>query len=135
MDAVETIDSILRTKDCPELIIGLVGPIGADLKHVADVIERKLATVGYRSYQLRVTTFLRNLKLEHPLVEEPLEQRYRSYIAAGNALCEKMQRKDAFALLSIAAIRRQRIQINYLSTTLRRVDGYGEPARVNKEGT
>jgi hypothetical protein len=24
---------------------------------------------------------------------------------------------------------------NYLSTTLRRVDGYGEPARVNKEGT
>jgi hypothetical protein len=25
--------------------------------------------------------------------------------------------------------------LNYLSTTLRRVDGYGEPARVNKEGT
>lgn len=92
----------------PELVFGLVGPIGTNMTAVAEVLAEELEKVGYRAIQIHITELLGALKHGFKLVERPLEERYKSYIDAGNKLRKKLKLNDVFALLSVARIRNTR---------------------------
>ena len=46
----------------PELVIGLVGAIGADLMWISDSLRRHLTTVGYSSAEIRVSALLHDIQ-------------------------------------------------------------------------
>lgn len=100
--------SLLTPIKGPELVFGLVGPIGTDMKLIVEVLREELAKVNYSVFEIRVSNLIKDFKL--PLSESPLEERYNSYIKAGNSIRSEMERADAFALLSVAAIRKYRLE-------------------------
>ncbi len=95
----------------PELVFGLVGPIGIDLKLVSRVLSQELRRVGYSAHELHLTDALKSFSSGFKLKEAPLEARYHSYIDAGNKLRQRLERHDAFALLAVAAIRNKRLEL------------------------
>jgi deoxycytidylate deaminase len=94
-----------------ELVFGLVGPIGADLKLVAEVLSQELANVRYAAKRIKITDCFESFEHDFKLVQRPLEIYYKSYIDAGNELRRITQRQDILALMSIAAIRRARSEL------------------------
>jgi deoxycytidylate deaminase len=89
-----------------ELVIGLVGAVGIDLKSVVTDLRYVLSGLGYRSHDIHLTEQLPHLKWRYrrKLREEPYDERVWSYMSAGNRLCERWDRPDAFALLAVNAI-------------------------------
>lgn len=95
----------------PELVFGLVGPIGTDMRLVASKLEEQLDAVGYSSVHVHVSDALREFGTSIELTERPIEDRYRTYMDAGNQLRERLHRHDALALLAVNAIRHQRREL------------------------
>jgi deoxycytidylate deaminase len=96
----------------PELVFGLVGPLGADLRRVDKAIEDALAQVNYAATNIRLSGLMGQFRQPpwSELTNGPTDERVPQYIAAGNRLREVLNRHDAVALLAVAAIRRLRRQ-------------------------
>ncbi len=60
-----------RTVAGPELIFGLVAPVGADLEAVTDELRRALALVGYQTTTLRLSVFAKNLSITSMIIRTP----------------------------------------------------------------
>lgn len=92
----------------PELVFGLVGSIGTDLEMVTRVLDEALKRVSYNCVPIKLTQSLKEVEnttgINFKLQEDPLEERYNSYINAGNTLCREMNSFEAFGLLSVAKI-------------------------------
>jgi hypothetical protein len=90
----------------PELIFGLVGPLGTDLPLVGRVLQDVLSQVEYRSEVHRLSQLMRYVPKEpwSLLKDGPFDQMVDSHMTAGNKLCEILERNDAVALLGIGAI-------------------------------
>jgi hypothetical protein len=73
------LNDLLQPLPFPEVVIGLVGPIGVDLKAALRMIDKSLSKMGYKIYYLKVTDTLPSLTLGVPLQDKPLEERYRTY--------------------------------------------------------
>jgi len=101
------IDALTPMPD-PELVFGLVGPIGTDLRLVATALEQELSRVGYQSVHVHVTDAFKQIEGEFELADRPTEKRYRSYMDAGNRLRERLDRQDALALFTVASVRDER---------------------------
>jgi len=97
-------DKILAPIEGPELVFGLVAPIGTDLRAVADELAKQLETVGYHAEQIHVTDSLKEFPRAFRLKDTPTEDKYRTYMDAGNKLRQRFARGDALALLSVLAI-------------------------------
>ncbi|MGD1878143.1 MAG: anti-phage dCTP deaminase [Kiloniellaceae bacterium] len=102
---------LLQPVQGPELVIGLVGPIGTDLKLVQKILSEELEKVGYQSIDIQLTELLQALDIGLRLKSSPLEERYSSYIDAGNKLRQITGRQDVFALLSVLAVQQKRTQL------------------------
>jgi cytidine deaminase len=89
----------------PELVFGLVGPIGTDLATVSEIFRKTLSDVGYQSFEIKITSLLEEFEYDFQLRNEPIESRYDSYIKASNKFRQLVDRQDIFALLSVGAIR------------------------------
>jgi cytidine deaminase len=98
----------LRTIDDPELIVGLVGRIGTDLKRVVSQIQVELSMLHYECVPIHLTDYIHSIKGIPPLREHPTEERYRSYIEACNHIREETGRDDYLAFIAISAIRHER---------------------------
>lgn len=94
----------------PELIFGLVGPIGVDLELVTDLLADALRDVGYQATKLRITTLMREVPTEIKIAEHPHIESFHSRIRYANRVCELLERSDALAILAISAIREVRRQ-------------------------
>jgi cytidine deaminase len=94
----------------PELIFGLVGPIGVDLELVTGLLEDTLRDVGYDTTILRVTDLMREVPAEIEIYKQPHIKSFRSRIEYANKVCEILERSDALAILAISAIREVRRQ-------------------------
>ncbi len=90
----------------PELIFGLVGPIGTDLDLVGRVLQDVLSQVEYKSEIHRLSLLMRDVpkKPWSLLRDGPFDRMVDSHMTAGNKLCEVLERNDAVALLGIGAI-------------------------------
>jgi deoxycytidylate deaminase len=94
--------------DHPELIFGLVGPVGVDLEAVTDELIDALRAVGYDSQAFRITELMREVKIGLPLDATGYIESYQQRIAYANKVREQLGRNDALAILAISAIRQFR---------------------------
>ena len=94
----------------PELIIGVVAPVGADLDSVIAALDAALSRVGYSHDVVRISSLFSSIPGDafERLVDEPEDERYRTHIAAGNELRRAVGTHDAAARLAIARVRELR---------------------------
>jgi deoxycytidylate deaminase len=95
----------------PELIFGLVGPLGADLHSVSRHLSEALRHVDYDAQSVRLSRLMSELPVApwSSLPENgPADESLDAFMTAGNALRSTLKRGDALALMGIAAIREYR---------------------------
>jgi cytidine deaminase len=93
----------------PELVIGLVGPLGVDLELVISVLSSELRDVSYISRTIRLSTFIRSVGgLDTQLHNAPEDTRLESYMKGGTEIRTKTRWSDILAILAVARIREER---------------------------
>jgi len=76
----------------PELVFGLVAPIGVDLELVSEILNVTLREVRYDAHVLRLTTLMRAVGVTLPANLDPLSPEqshissYKERIAYANAI-------------------------------------------------
>jgi len=112
---VQLVDS-LEAFDGPELVIGLVGPVGAQLSAVISMIQKELKNVCYDAEIIRLSSLLHQLDLfsKLPKKSDGISEysRIRKHMKAGTKLRTKTNKGDIMAFLSISEIRRRRAKRN-----------------------
>jgi deoxycytidylate deaminase len=90
----------------PELVFGLVGPIGVDMGMVEGKLKAALVAVGYRPQMIRVTELMRQIDVRVSIADsiDPLKH-YESRIDYANAVRSRCQNDAALAALAIHRIR------------------------------
>jgi len=90
----------------PELIFGLVGPIGIDMEMVQKKLENALISVGYKPTSFRVTDLMKQIETDIIIKDDknPLTH-YENRIDYANAVRKKCQNDAALAALSMLAIK------------------------------
>lgn len=93
----------------PELVFGLVGPAGTDLKTIFNILKKELESVGYRvpKREIRLSSIIQEF-LNVDYSKDPEEKRLESLMAAGTNIREKSKNGAAVALLSLLGIDRAR---------------------------
>lgn len=94
--------------DHPELIFGLVGPIGVDLESVTEELIDALESVGYDAQVFRITDLMREVDVGLPLDGTRYVESFQQRIDYANKVREQLGRNDALAILAISAIRQFR---------------------------
>ena len=102
-------DSPLSPRLYPEVVIGLVGPVGIDLDPIIAAIVRQLEAVEYKAKPIRLSAKLGEFVGENHSQKQE-DERIANLMDAGTKLREKSGRGDAVALLGIAEIRRIRAE-------------------------
>jgi deoxycytidylate deaminase len=101
----------VTANEAPELVVGLVTPIGVDGEEVSRLLTDVLASeVEYSSQQVHVIDYLKSegkIQSRGPAGVAGME----ALIDAGNDLRAQMRRKDAFALYAIRAIFERRAKV------------------------
>jgi hypothetical protein len=94
----------------PELVIGLVGPIGVDLDSVTTLLEDALHGVDYKVDALRVTQLMREIPTDVEITDpnHAYIDSFRRRISYANKVRDLLQRSDAMAILAVSAIRQLR---------------------------
>lgn len=91
----------------PELIVALVGALGADLERVSEELVRSLADVGYSATPVRVSALLHDLERWAGLpTNGPEDIRIEAHMDAGDDFRRILGRGDALAALAIGQIRK-----------------------------
>lgn len=99
--------SVLTPYPYPELVFGLVGPIGVSLDPVISVLKSKLKSLSYESNVIRLSEMIEKFfGTDHS--QEPEHKRIKALMDEGTKLRVKGERGDAVALLGIAAIANSR---------------------------
>lgn len=94
----------LPVPEAPELIFGLVAPIGVDLDLVAEVLSQALKEMNYQAHQFRLTKLMREIPTGISLDDSPYIQSFKDRIAYANEV-RRLLGDDALAALAISAIR------------------------------
>lgn len=103
-------ESPLTPKAYPELVFGLVGPVGVDLDPVINVLSKELKIAQYRTQTIRLSEQIqRFFGTDHSRDAE--DERIVRLMDEGTRLREGSERGDAVALLAIAEIRRVRAEV------------------------
>src|SRR4051812_44928376 len=97
-------DDPVPQQNAPELVFGLVAPIGIDLDMVSDALEQTLQEMGYRARRFRLTQLMAEIPVEVPLTDSSYIESYKQRIAYANEVCRHIG-KDALAGMAISAIR------------------------------
>jgi deoxycytidylate deaminase len=99
--------NLIRHQD-PELFLGIVAPVGADVDRVCKGLIEALKPFGYKLELIRVIEQLK--QFEKYLKNEPvaLDKQIEGRMNAGDNFREKTGRMDALAFLSLSAVIRFR---------------------------
>jgi deoxycytidylate deaminase len=96
-----------------ELVLGIVAPVGADLKSFEDLVDRHLPSYGYVSNVIRLSDFLKSPegeKLSGVKIDlSSTVNRYSTLMKAGNEVRKKTNDNDflaQYAITKIAASRK-----------------------------
>lgn len=103
----------------PELIFGLVGPIGVNMTEVQKCLETALRTVNYNPVNLRITEIMQMIDTGESISETsgPLDY-YTSRMDYANAVRKKSVNNAALAALSILVIKDFRNKQHHLNKPL-----------------
>jgi cytidine deaminase len=101
----------------PELVIGIVGPLGIDLDQVVRILKEELRRVGYGSSLVRLSRLLSQVSgLKTKLVAHPEHKRIRSHMSSGTELRSRTGEGGILARIAIAAIQEEREKISGSAT-------------------
>ena len=103
----------------PELVIGIVAPIGVDTPFVIKTLSEALAEYDYNSSHIKITDLMKEIPTGTALLETPIEERYKSRIKYANHVRRLFSKLDtqsngnnALALLAVQAISASRLKAN-----------------------
>ena len=99
----------LTPKPYPELVFGLVGPVGVDLEPVIAVLTRELKALVYKTKTIQLSKQIEGF-FSSDYSKEPENSRISKLMDEGTRLRETSGRGDAVAMLGIAEIRRVRAE-------------------------
>lgn len=96
--------------DAPEVIIGIVGAVGSDLKTVAELLQAAFRSeAAYRADIIRLSDHLQEIVGLGPFSADPTEDvRYDETMKAGTQLRQTLGQPDAMARLALMVIREMR---------------------------
>lgn len=98
----------------PEIVIGLVAPIGTPLGPTVNELRSRFESAGYHVKQIKVTDIYKMLSQfitpKVPLVDNPLVDRYKTYISYGNQIRREMDDNSVLAALTIYRVVGSRIR-------------------------
>lgn len=101
----------------PELVIGLVGPLGVDMDAVQSALDRSLRQVQYQPYLIHLTN-----EVSRGLIDGKStavgSNTYRSKMTASNKLRGVTKREDILALFAVLKIVENRSKINQIKFSL-----------------
>jgi cytidine deaminase len=103
----------LTPSGSPEIVIGIVGPIGVDRQRVTNTIKAELKEYSYKSIKIKLSTLMQSLseiKLQTEFEDE--FERINYLMNEGNNLRAKSEMGDALALLAILKIQEERERLN-----------------------
>ena len=103
-------EHVLNPSQTPELVIGLVAPIGVDLDNVTDILTELLREMDYTTRLFRVTSLMTEIPTKVSLHANSFVNTYKSRIAYANAICKRLG-QDALAAMAISAIRAARVDL------------------------
>jgi deoxycytidylate deaminase len=95
----------------PELVFGIVGPIGVDIEAVMDALAEALRDVGYTPIPIHLTELIRDKRIKVKLDFATYHSRFHSLIDYANAYRKLAKSAAALAGIAVLAIRRLRAQI------------------------
>ena len=102
--------------DYPEIVLGFVSPIGADLNPVMSAFREWFESHHYQVEAIRVTGIFPRLATHippgTPLRERPERDRFQSHIAYGNQIRTYFQDDSILAALTIARLVRRRLKVS-----------------------
>ena len=99
----------METMSSPELVFGLVGPLGVDLDSVIAALSEELSDVGYSTVVIRLSGFISSVgNLDTELSEKSEDKRIETHMKAGTEIRRKTGWPDILALFAIARIREER---------------------------
>jgi cytidine deaminase len=96
----------------PELVFGLIGPVGTDLGAVSNILTEELAKVRYKALEIRVSSLLHELDRYEALANKEYlseYQRVREHMDAGTELRTRSNSGDVMALLAVSKIAESRV--------------------------
>ena len=94
----------LSLSAAPELVFGLVAPIGVDLDLVTDIIEQTLREVEYDACRFRLTQLMREVPIDITPADSHYIGSYKERIAYANEVRRQLG-DEALAALAVSAIR------------------------------
>ena len=93
---------IMENEPCPELVFGLVGPLGVDLDQIYENLSASLNAVKYSSEKIVLSKALSEvLGLEKTVRQEPEYERVMSHMDAGDELRSRVGGGAAAVLTTI----------------------------------
>lgn len=95
----------------PEIFLGLVGAVGADLDGLTAAVEKALREVNYRSTVVRLSELLETFPRWKGLAQTPEDKRIHEHMKAGTAFRTILARGEALAAYGIIAVRNTRKSI------------------------
>lgn len=102
-----------ETSDAPELIIGLVGAVGTDLRMVTDALISALDDFAYGVEVIQLSELLHEMDWSMDLPKEPIDKHISTHMDAGDALREGWGEGDALALLCLSEIADRREKLGH----------------------
>lgn len=93
----------------PELIFGLVGPLGSNVDATQDALSSELMKVGYTPFLIHVTEDVRKMI---PALADILVKTYEDKINLMNRVVQSSGKEDFLARIAIAGIVSRRIALN-----------------------
>ncbi len=73
-------NEVLRPIAAPELVIGLVAPIGVDLDLVVESLTKALDAVGYNSTEFHLTRLMKEVPIGKPAPDDISVESYKQRI-------------------------------------------------------
>lgn len=98
--------------DNPEIVIGLVGPIGVDLNAIVGFLNDALHKVHYRTELIHITQVMEDVLPQISVDKTSYGNRYRSLIKQADLVRKGVKNHAALACLAVSEIRRLRAKIN-----------------------
>jgi deoxycytidylate deaminase len=129
--SIDNINDIFAGKvSNPELVFGIVGPIGVNIDNVIDALSSALLDMQYKSHVIHLTKIAKNDRIQIPIDNSSYFNRYDSLIRYGNEFCRLAKTKSALAGVAISQIREIRKSI-LEARGITDVDKNPEPATGN----
>jgi cytidine deaminase len=95
----------------PEVVVGLIAPLGVDLDMLVGALDVAFKSVSYKTVRISLIEPVLQFDPWDHTPASPYTERYNARMTAGNEFRAKLERKDALALLAVTAIRRERTRV------------------------